>query len=993
MANFPLLSAIQELPGPSDWAAAARGAERWRELAATANVAILSEFVTAFADTQDGGAVLDAVFGNSPFLTQCLLQDPETLRRLANDDPHSALAWACEPVGMAAMASAERAQVVRALRIARRRVALIVGLADIFGLWPLETITAALSGFAETALDAAIGHLLAAAASTGEIELADSTRPVDGSGLVVLGMGKLGGAELNYSSDIDLIVLFDPDIVNYRGSGGPQRGYVRLVRELVRLLEERTGDGYVFRTDLRLRPDPGATPVAMSVNAAENYYESLGQNWERAAMIKARPVAGDRVAGASFLKRLLPFVWRRHLDFAAIQDIHSIKRQIHAQKGHHDIALHGHDVKLGRGGIREIEFFVQTQQLIWGGREPALRPLATCDALDALEQAGRIAPETAADMAEAYRFLRRVEHRIQIIDDRQTHRVPEGPEEFDALACFLGYDDPACFAAELQKTLETVEEHYAGLFEDETELAEAGNLVFTGPEDDPETLESLAAMGFRDCPALSDVVRGWHRGRVRAMRSTRARELLTELMPTLLTALGKTVDPDAAFRHFNEFLTNLPSGVQLFSLFYENPDLLNLVAEIMGSAPRLAAHLARKPVLLDAVLSTNFLEPLPDAPTLRAGLADELGQARDFQDDLDITRRWAHDRTFQVGVQILRNVTPGEVGATMLADIADAALQELHLRVEEEFARGHGRIQGGGLAILALGKLGGREMTVESDLDLVFVYQSPDPNTQSDGKSPLSAGRYFARLSQRLLNAFSSPTSEGALYEIDMRLRPSGNAGPVASEIGGFEAYQRDTAWTWEHMALTRARVVSGPPALKSRIEELLVEILTRPPEAARLRADIAEMRARVETERATDNPWKTKHVRGGMLDLEFIAQYLQLRDAARHPEVLSGSASLALARVSEAGGLAAAVAAELIDAARFLVRLQSLLRLTVGMVRNETRYPEDLRAALVRAVDARDFDDLKSRLIDTERRVYQHHLDIIGTPDDAPSNPKVRTR
>ena len=344
---------------------------------------------------------------------------------------------------------------------------------------------------------------------------------------------------------------------------------------------------------------------------------------------------------------------------------------------------------------------------------------------------------------------------------------------------------------------------------------------------------------------------------------------------------------------------------------------------------------------------------------------------------------------FQVGVQILRNVTPGEIAAAVLTDIADAVLQELHSRVEAEFARSHGRIEGGGLAILAFGKLGGREMTVESDLDLVFVYQSPDPNTLSDGNSPLSAGRYFARLSQRLLNAFSAPTSEGLLYQIDMRLRPSGNAGPVASEIGGFEAYQRESAWTWEHMALTRARVVSGPPALKSRIETLIAETLTRPRDDARLRVDIAGMRARVEAERATDNPWKTKHARGGMLDLEFIAQYLQLRDAALHPEVLAGSAALAFARLSEAGSLDAAVATELIDAARFLTRLQGLLRLTVGMVRDEARYPEDLRAALVRAVGAVDFGDLKTRLIDTERRVYQHHLTIIGTPDDAPADPE----
>ena len=926
--------------------------------------------------------MLEAVFGNSPFLGQSLLREPALLRNLCEHGADTVFAAVRDELATTTPASRDRAAMMAALRIARRRIALVVGLADILGLWSIEQVTGALSRFAEAALDTALAHLLATAADAGEIGLPDPQNPVHGSGLIVIGMGKLGALELNYSSDIDLIVLFDPNIIDYHDKSGPQRGYVRIVRDLVRMLEERTSDGDVFRTDLRLRPDPDATPVAISVNAAETYYESLGQNWERAAMIKAHPVAGDREAGAAFLDRLIPFVWRRHLDFAAIQDIHSIKRQIHAHMGHHDIALFGHNIKLGRGGIREIEFFAQTQQLIWGGRDRTLRVLATCDALGALAKAGRIEAQVAVDLSNAYRYLRRVEHRLQIVDDRQTHELPVDQTDMAGFACFLGYDDSGRFADDLTAEIQLVEDHYARLFEDEPELGGgAGNLVFTGAEDDPGTLDNLMAMGFCEGAAISEVVRGWHRGRVRAMRSTRARELLTELMPNLLDALAKTVDPDSAFMRFNDFLANLPAGVQLFSLFHENRGLLNLVAEIMGSAPRLAQHLACKPALLDAVLTNRFCEPLPDAPALRADLATELVAARDFQDELDISRRWVHDRNFQVGLQTLRNAARGNSGALALSNIADAVLAELAPRVEAEFARAHGAVPCGGLAVLAYGKLGGREMTVESDLDLVFIYQATDLNVPSDGERPLTAARYYARLSQRLLNALSAPTSEGVLYEIDMRLRPSGHAGPVASEVSAFESYQRDSAWTWEHMALTRARIVCGPPALTRRIESAIRQRLTARRDAVALRKDVIDMRERVESERATDNSWKLKHVRGGLLDLEFITQYLELRHAAENPVILAGSTTAALRKLGEAGVLPWQTADELVQAGEFYGRLQGLLRLTVGTMRDESRFSHDLRAALARAGDALDFDDLKMRLIDTERRVHNHFIQLIEAP------------
>ncbi len=731
---MPILTIFKEMravPAPGDRAAAERGLERWRaQMRDSPEAAFARELI----DEPAGRALLDAIFGNAPFLSQCLLSDAAFFQTLAEEGIDRGFESVLRAI-READASADRAAIMGELRRARRRAALALALADITDAWPLERITGGLSEFAEAVLGLALDHLLIGLAGQGDIAL-HGAEPSQASGLVVLGMGKLGAYELNYSSDIDLIILYDEERVDCRGAQGPQQAFVRLTRELVRLLEERTKDGYVFRTDLRLRPDPGSTPVALSMAAAELYYESVGQNWERAALIKARPVAGDRAAGADFLARLGPFIWRRNLDFAAIADIHSIKRQIHAVKGHEAIAVEGHNIKLGRGGIREIELFAQTQQLIFAGREPRLRVGPTCRALDALAEAGRIGAETAQELQRSYRFLRRVEHRLQMVADEQTHTLPEGAAALNAFACFMGYADGAAFAAALVPELETVERHYAGLFEEQPSLSEAGNLVFTGEEDDPGTQETLARLGFKEGPAVAAVIRGWHRGRTRATRTKRARELLTELVPALLTALGKTVDPDQAFRRFNEFLTRLPAGVQLFSLFYTNPHLLELLADILGSAPRLAHHLSRNPVLLDSVLDQDFFEPLPPIDRLEGELNGALARARDFEDALDLARRWQHEREFQVGIQILRNIIPGERASRELSDLADAVLVALEPFVEREFARAHGRIAGSGLAVLALGKLGGREMTTESDLDLVFVYDAPARTAPSRSTRP-----------------------------------------------------------------------------------------------------------------------------------------------------------------------------------------------------------------------------------------------------------------
>ena len=988
MQEFGLLGSLGALPRPFDPERAARGLERWRAAAADDASGALDRI----GNDIRGRALLEAIFGNSPYLGQSALQEPALLARLLSQGPKAVLAEVLGETGRAARAADTAAALMAPLRRAKRRVALLTAVADIADLWTVEQVTNALADFAEAAASAAVDRLLLDAAAAGEIELPQPEDPGRGSGYCIIGMGKLGARELNYSSDIDLFVLFDQDVVRYVGAKSPQDCYVRLTRGLVKLMQERTHDGYVFRTDLRLRPDPGATPVALSMAAAENYYESLGQNWERAALIKARPVAGDREAGRQFLDRIAPFIWRKNLDFAAIEDIHSIKRQIHAHKGHGRIKVAGHNIKLGRGGIREIEFFAQTQQLIAGGRDRRLRLPATCAAIRALAETGRIQGIVAGELIDCYEFLRRLEHRLQMIADEQTHSLPADETGIAQIATFLGHADAAAFEAELRRVLETVQGHYAALFEQEPELGtDTGSLVFTGTEDDPETIETLRKLGFHEPPAVATTIRGWHHGRYRAMRSTRARELLTALMPRLLQALAATASADAALARFDEFLGRLPAGVQLFSLLQANPGLLDFVAEVMGSAPRLAEHLSRSPHLFDGLISADFFAPLPDAARLRRDLERALETARDFQDVLDGARRWVNDRRLQIGAQLLRGGTDGEGTGIMLAAVADAALQALMPLVTAEFAQNHGRVPQSGLGIIAVGRLGSREMTLESDLDLIFVYDVAPGVELSDGRKPLPPSQYFGRLAQRFINAVTALTAEGRLFEVDMRLRPSGHAGPVAVSLETFTRYQQEDAWTWEHMALTRARVIAGPERLTDRVAQVIRAVLTRRRDPAKLVADVADMRRRIASEHAETDPWAVKHVRGGLVDVEFLAQYLQLRHAASAPDVLDPHTRGAFGRLAAAGCLPETTARELADADKLLGDTLALVRLChSGRFEAATAAP-GLKALLVRLAGAADFAALERRLVDTEARVRGWFETLVekpaaAIPSDAPA-------
>ncbi len=977
-----------DLPSPASEHRAALGLERWRDSAARVEDAEVAAAARRMAEDADGRRLLEALFGNSPYLTQCAVHDPGGMVGIFTRGPDAVVADTMGGLESMRGEAVDSSAVASLLRTAKWHVALAVAVGDIAGVWPLERITGALSDFAEAALGRAAATLLRETAADGVIAPADPEDPERDSGLVVLAMGKLGARELNYSSDIDLVILYDHERMRANKPDELHNHMVRLARNLVRLMEERTAEGYVFRTDLRLRPDPGSTPPALSVLAAETYYESLGQNWERAAMIKARPVAGDRECGTSFLESLKPCNRRKNLDFAAIQDIHSIKRQITAARGGGELALGGHNVKLGRGGIREIEFFVQPQQLIWGGREPELRHAGTVDALDALAAGGKISRATAQDMTGAYRYLRRVEHFLQMLNDEQTQRLPEDEDELGAFAVFLGYADSGAFAAELLETLGSVESHYAELFEDAPSLgaegAAAGNLVFTGPDADPDTIETIASLGYVHPETVDTAVRGWHHGRYRAMRSTRARELLTELMPRLLAALAKTPLPDDTFVRFDRFLAGLPAGVQLFAMFYSRPELLDLVAEIIGTAPHLAEHLSRNPAVLESVLTSDFFDSPPPAALLEEELNHLLGQAKDFEDVLGYCRRWANDRKFQVGVQSLGKRLAPRDAATALSNVADVVLGLLSSRVEDEFARRHGRVAGAGILMVALGKLGGREMTPSSDLDIIFVYDAPDDVEASDGPAPLPPAQYYARLSQRLINAVTAPTSEGRLYEVDMRLRPSGSTGPIASSLQAFVRYHEDAAWTWEHMALTRARVIAGPPALKTRVEKVIRDTLTRRRDAGELLGDVAEMRRRMDDEHHTDVVWDVKHVRGGLVDVEFIAQYLQLKHAHRNPEILSPATRTALTRMGDAGLLDAARAGQLIEALDLWQGLQGMLRLTLeGQARSAGAdgIPAGLRDILAAVGGAADFTALTEKMRAVAERTHGLYDELIAAP------------
>ncbi|WP_281825444.1 glutamine-synthetase adenylyltransferase [Jannaschia rubra] len=827
----------------------------------------------------DAGDLVAGAAGCSPYLATLIARERDWLADLWDNDPEAALD---DILTMLAQAEGDASV---ALRVAKRRVALLVGLADLGGVWPVMRATAALTRFADAALGKALSVSLTKAAKG----------PVTGDGgLVAIAMGKMGAGELNYSSDIDLVLLFDEGRYDPGDYAEARAILLRVARRAMALLSDITAEGYVFRTDLRLRPDPASTPIVLSMEAAERYYEAMGRTWERAAWIKARAAAGAIAAGEGFLDRMTPFVWRRHLDFAVVEEAHDMRRRIRDHKGlAGEWQVPGHDVKLGQGGIREIEFLTQTQQIIAGGRDPSLRVRGTLEGLDRLVDAGWVAAGDRDVLTVQYRHLRAVEHRVQMVQDAQTHRIPKDAEGLRRLACFMGTDDTDAFVADLRDRMRAVEA--------------ITDPSFATPDrhEGPTAIEGAEAITDRwtTYPAL---------------RSGRARTIFARLRPGLLAALSAAARPEEALAAFDGFLRGLPSGVQLFSLFEANPRLIALLADICATAPDLARHLSQHAEVLDAVIDGSFLAPLPEeweAPAL---------DPAEFEESMTVLRRWHREEHFRIGVHLLRRlVDPGTAG-TAYAALAQAVLSASWDVALAETARRYGRVPGLRLAALGMGSLGVGRLTARSDLDLVILHDGAEADAVSDGRRQLGPGQWAARFTQVLITVLTAPMGEGRLYEVDMRLRPSGKQGPVATPLSGFVSYQATEAWMWEHMALTRARAIAGDDELRAAAEDARRAAIRE----SRFSHDevvsgLAGMRARLADAGRTGAGLSVKSGPGRMQDIELAAQAHAL---------IAGAAERGVAeQLSVDGWLDAAARADLVAAHRLLSRVQQVLRLLTG--------------------------------------------------------------
>ncbi|WP_448582897.1 bifunctional [glutamate--ammonia ligase]-adenylyl-L-tyrosine phosphorylase/[glutamate--ammonia-ligase] adenylyltransferase [Thermaurantiacus sp.] len=827
---------------------------------------------------------------HSPFLRMLIRNEDALVGQVRDGDFSGALAKA------AARLVHEDAAV--ALRRARGGVALVVALADLAGAWSLEEVTAALSEFADAAIDRALDAAFAAVGVPSE----------DRRGITILGLGKLGSRELNYSSDVDLIVLHDPAQLPRMRAEDPDEAAARLVRRMGALLSERTAEGYALRVDLRLRPDPDATPPSLRLAAAEAYYQSQALAFERSAFIRARAVAGDRAMGSAFLTTIAPFVWRRSLDYSALAEIRDITLRIRDHFHERQNFGPGYDVKRGRGGIREVEFFAQVHQMIFGGRDPALRAPATLDALAALAEAGRITRDAQTRLAGAYRALRTLEHRLQMVDDQQTHRIPRLAADRAQVAGLAGAHSWNALARATERHVKTVAKLYDELLNTDKVRQPRARLP-----DRPDDIRQWAREArIADPEVLVQAAGHWRSGRPRSLRAPESRAAFETLAPSLVRAVGTGRAGRAGLVRLDQFIGALPSGVQFWRLLLAHPPLAALLARLLTATPLLANALAARPELFDVVID-------PPPPLARIEMAIEELEAyadagrADLETLLDRTRRWTAERRFRIGVDILEGRREVLEAAAELSDMAEAAIVVLTKAVAAAFAAQHGRIPGQDLVVLALGRFGGRALTHQSDLDLVLLF-SGSHEGRSDGPVPLGASTYFNRLGQRLIGALTAPTASGPLYEVDTRLRPSGAQGLLAVSVDSFVRYQSQDAEIWETLALTRARPVAGPPQAQASVKQAIASLLGSPRPAEAVCRGAIEMRRLMETHKPAQGPFDVKLMKGGLVDLEFVIAARALIAGTRIPTELEAAA--------------ARVAPELIPAHRLFMSVLMGLRL-----------------------------------------------------------------
>ncbi|GJL96758.1 MAG: glutamate-ammonia-ligase adenylyltransferase [Hyphobacterium sp.] len=920
---------------------------------------------------------LNCVFANSPYLSRLARSRASMLESLCEQSTDTVLSGLKSAVVAAGLECQSATEFESRLRTLKGDAHLVLALAELAGALDVMNAAKHLSEFADICVRSALAGLVRLGHAEGKFEAFDNfDNPLPG--VFILALGKLGADELNFSSDIDLVAFYDPELLTGAVAENPGKRLPRLIKALAQLLNENTAEGYVFRVDLRLRPDPSATPPILSINGAMNYYESLGQNWERAAYIKARPCAGDEVAARDFLQALRPFIWRRTLDYAAVEDIHSLARQIQAVGDRAKIRPAGHDLKLGKGGIREIEFYAQIPQLVMGGRMREIRVASPYRALDCLAAQSIVDTGVADTLRQNYRFLRQVEHRVQMINDEQTQSLPIDDALRARVARLSECQTLDALDARVESTLRSVHQQFTEQFARGDSLADdLGSLVFTGVEPTRETLETLEALGFKFPDTAWARMNAWLAGKARAVRTTRARQVLTRVAPRLLRAMSATGEPDSAFTRFASFIEGLPSGVQPLSMLENEPDLARELVAIIGLAPRMATTLAQRPAVIDVMLDARFSMPLkddgPDDQFDR--MQFQMSEALDAEDAMDRGRRLVREERFRIGAQLLLGrASAADAGKAFghVADVAIAAMADIALQQMQER---HGPPPGE-FAVLGLGKLGSYELAADSDLDLMVIY-NPE-NSETD-----DAPAYFARLTQRLVSALSSPTAEGTMYETDMQLRPSGKAGPVAVRLSSFGEYYRESAWTWERMALTRARVIVGSDDLARLIEADIASALTHPVAADRIVDDVLDMRRRLERERQAKGAWDVKLRPGGILDIEFIAQAGQLLLAQKAPYRHEANTVAQIAMLAKCELINADEAEQLSDTMQLWLSLSQIIRTAHGSGFDAGAASNAFAQRLSELAGCRDMDELASHIARQAERVRVTFETCLGCLQD----------
>ena len=927
----------------------------------------------AALETHAGDVFFSFLCGNSPHLSLLLQRDVELTQSLVHEAP-DAITGRVRGDLAGADPAMDRDQLLTFLRRQRNRVAVLAAVYDCFEIRGVMECAELLSDMADHAVRLTVSHLLLDRVERGDLERPDGDR----WGYFVLAMGKHGSRELNYSSDIDLIVLYDPESVRYTGSRTLSDCFVRVTQDLVRILQTRTADGYVFRTDLRLRPDPSSTPVAITVDFALNYYGRFGRTWERTALIKARPVAGDLEAGAVYLERLSPFIWDEALDFTSVEEIRSVSQQIHDFHGHGAVRAAGHNVKLGRGGIREIEFFVHMHQLAHGGRNRRLRGSRLLAMLETLDGEHHIMPRETAALRDAYLFLRRVEHRLQMVNDAQTQVLPDSDDGLEHIAAFMGLAS----AQELVRRIESVASEVHDLYRTRFNVPESEQditaVLLDGPDEHPDAVAKLEAAGFTRAPEAIATFRGWAEGRHESTGSERARTIIREILHEIVDALGRTPDPDRALARMDRFLAALPEDLSFFSMLRANTWLLNLIAVVMGSAPRMADVLEGNPRLLQAVLDPSFFLPIPEREELARELEERLAGRQDATERVEQVAAWAGDRRFQVAVQALENLVTVDEASMGLSDVAGAVIERLLRDVLEGMHARHGPLPGGGCAVVARGRLGAGEMTFGSDLDLLFVTDF-EAGASTAGPAAIDAWTFYRDAASELTSLLRSPSTYGRLYELDERLRTSGEIELPVSTLDEFSDDHTGASSTSELMSLTRASVVCGDASTCAAVTAAIEAALASPRDPARLLADVARRREAIAAGHPSQDPFDVQHVRGGLVDLESLAQYLRLRHGHESPEVLVGATASCFEALGAAGVIPEEEARFLAGAVRMQRTMQAMLRLTWSQGAPVGDAPAPMRLKLATALECAGLDELDAKLRETQAAAFAVYQRRIG--------------